>query len=141
MPRTKSKTIKLPVVKGPTTDLEHAFAFQVRATGLPEPTWQYRFWPGHRHAFDCAWVDRKVSLELEGGITPYRDKTTRQLRQGRHSTILGYEADCIKYSEAAILGWVVLRVTRRMVDDGRALQLLERALLAVPAAHERQQAA
>ena len=49
---------------------------------------------------------------------------------GRHSRGRGFEADAEKYAEAAILGWRVLRVTTAMVNDGRALDLIERAMTA-----------
>ena len=44
----------------------------------------------------------------------------------------GYEADCIKYSTAALMGWKVLRATTAMLNDGRALELLERAFPDAP---------
>jgi hypothetical protein len=63
-----------------------------------------------------------VPLPREG------DRTDRELTRGRHVRGRGYEADCEKYSEAALRGWRVLRVTNGMVRDERALALLERAL-------------
>jgi hypothetical protein len=39
-----------------------------------------------------------------------------------------FELDCTKYAEAAVAGWLVLRVTTGMVEDRRALALIERAL-------------
>jgi hypothetical protein len=40
--------------------------------------------------------------------------------QGRHTRGKGFEEDCTKYNEAALLGWNVLRFTTEMVQDGRA---------------------
>jgi hypothetical protein len=34
----------------------------------------------------------------------------------------GFEKDCEKYNAAAILGWCVLRYTKRMLDEGVAMQ-------------------
>jgi hypothetical protein len=34
----------------------------------------------------------------------------------------------VKYAEAVVAGWRVLRFTGAMVNDGRALEYLERAL-------------
>jgi very-short-patch-repair endonuclease len=95
-----------------------AFAAVIRAVGLPDPIEEHRFAPPRRWRFDFAWPDRLLALEIEGGTWS----------GGRHVRGKGYEADCIKYSEAALLGWRVLRVTSEMVSDGRALALLERAL-------------
>lgn len=91
---------------------------QIAAAGLPGPVAEYRFAPPRRWAFDLCWPHRRVALEVEGGTWS----------GGRHVRGRGYERDCEKYSEAAILGWAVLRVTTAMVRDGRALALLERAL-------------
>lgn len=119
--------------KAPASQLEATVGAQICAAGLPWPQWGYKWHPVRRWLADAAWVERRLLLEVEGGVTPFRDKRTGELRQGRHVTITGYEDDCIKYSEAAICGWRVIRVTRRMVDDGRALALIERALAAVTA--------
>ncbi|UCC53812.1 MAG: hypothetical protein JSV68_07520 [Anaerolineaceae bacterium] len=40
-----------------------------------------------------------------------------------------FEKDCEKYNEAALYGWTVIRVTPKMISDGRAIDWLERALL------------
>ena len=47
---------------------------------------------------------------------------------GRHSTGKGIEADAEKASAAAILGYRVIRVTPRQVEDGRALDWIRQAL-------------
>lgn len=101
--------------------LEEFLAARCRQMGLPER--EVRFWPGRQFRFDLAWPDRKVACEVEGG----------SYVGGRHIRPQGYENDCVKYSEAAILGWLVVRVTTHMVEDGRASELIERALAARPA--------
>lgn len=90
----------------------------LRAAGLPPPLREYRFAPPRRWRFDCAWPAQRIALEIEGGTWT----------GGRHVRGRGYEGDCVKYSEAALRGWRVLRVTTAMLRDGRALALLERAL-------------
>ena len=47
---------------------------------------------------------------------------------GRHSRGSGIEADAEKQSAAAILGFRVLRVTPKQVEDGRALAWVKQAL-------------
>ena len=89
-----------------------------RSSGLPEPEPEFPFWPGRKYAFDYAWPDLKVALEVEGGT----------LKLGRHNRPGGYEEDCRKYSEAALRGWLVVRCTSRMCAGGEVWALLERAL-------------
>lgn len=100
------------------SNAEVALGWQVRATNLPKPVTEVRFDPVRRWRFDMAWPAHKVAVEVEGGSWV----------SGRHSRGTGFEEDCIKYCEAALLGWIVLRVTPRMVDDGRALALIQRAI-------------
>ena len=68
--------------------------------------------------FDMAWPRLMLAVEVEGGIWA----------RGRHVRGKGFEADCEKYNEAALAGWRVLRVTGAMVQDGRALQYVERGI-------------
>ena len=72
------------------------------------------------YRFDFAWADLKIALEVEGGTW----------QTSRHTTGSGFEKDCEKYNEAACAGWTVLRVTGSMVQDGRALEYVQRALAA-----------
>ena len=63
----------------------------------------------------------RIALEIEGGTWT----------GGRHVRGRGYQADCEKYSEAALQGWRVLRATPAMLQDGRALAMLELRFRAV----------
>ena len=90
---------------------------QIRAVGLSMPVEEHRFCK-RRWRFDLAWPDRKLAVEIEGGTWSH----------GRHTRGKGFAMDCIKYNEATLLGWCVLRVTTGMVNDGSALQYVERAL-------------
>lgn len=73
-----------------------------RAAGLPVPVTEHQFHPGRRWRFDYAWPEHKLALEIEGGIW--------QRGGGGHSHPMHIERDIEKYSEAAILGWRILRV-------------------------------
>ena len=79
---------------------------------------EYKFHNTRRWRFDFAWVPEKIALEIEGGTWA----------GGRHSRGKGYASDCEKYSEAAILGWCVIRATTDMVKSGAALDMVERAI-------------
>ena len=100
------------------SDLEARLAFQMRALGLPALETEYRFHRSRQWRFDLAWPHLRLAVEVEGGIWT----------GGRHTSPVGFEADCEKYSEAAILGWRVIRVTGAMVKDGRAIDLIQRAI-------------
>jgi len=102
------------------SDLEAAMLHAIHAARLPEPVAEYRFHETRRWRFDFAWPALRVALECEGGTWS----------GGRHTRGDGFERDAEKYSEAAIQGWLVVRVTGAQVEDGRALETLERALAA-----------
>ena len=72
-----------------------------RVADVPAPVVEYRFAPPRRWRFDAAWPEQMVALEIEGGAFTH----------GRHVRGSGYLADLEKYSEAAILGWCVVRCT------------------------------
>ena len=85
---------------------------------------EYKFMPKRRWRFDLAWPKHKIACEIEGGIWT----------NGRHTRGKGYEADCEKYSTAAINGWTVIRVTPGMITKGKALEFLDVAFLNARAA-------
>lgn len=100
---------------------ESELEIQIRALRLPSPEREFLFMRPRRFRFDFAWPEHKVALEAEGGTWI----------AGRHTRGSGYESDCIKYSEAAIRGWKVIRATGKMIKDGTAIDLLQRALNSV----------
>ena len=99
------------------SDAVLSLQFYLRAAGLPLPVPEHRFCE-RRWRFDLAWPDKMLAIEVDGGSWV----------GGRHTSGAGFEADCIKLSTAAALGWRVLRVTPRMIERGQALELIERAL-------------
>lgn len=100
------------------SELENLLWLQMRAFRLAKPEREYRFAPPRRWRFDFSWPDLKIAVEVDGGTWV----------RGRHNRGSGIESDAEKYSTAAALGWRVLRFTRAMVEDGRAIQLIEQAL-------------
>lgn len=93
---------------------------QLKIAGLPLPVEEYEFHPERKWRFDWCYPSLMLAIEREGGTTLKGG--------GRHNRAAGFEMDCRKYSEAALLGWVVLRFTTQMVASGEALTLIERAL-------------
>jgi len=98
--------------------LEDLLLFQLRAAGLPEPVRELVFAAPRRWRFDLAWPEYMVAAECEGATWV----------QGRHTSGAGFAADTLKYNEAAILGWCVLRFTRNQIESGLAVETALRAL-------------
>jgi very-short-patch-repair endonuclease len=69
-------------------------------TGIPWTT-EYKFHPVRKWRFDYANPDLKIAVEVEGGIWT----------NGRHTTGSGFAGDMVKYNEAVVLGWHLLRFT------------------------------
>lgn len=103
-----------------THDLADTLAFHIRAEQLPEPVREYKFLHDRKYRFDLAWIEKKIGVEVDGGIWP--DKYGQL---GRHLTGKGVETDCEKFSLAALNGWRVFRFTRKMVEEGRAVSMLK----------------
>ena len=95
---------------------EELLAFQLKAEKIPFER-EVRFDPFRRWLFDFVLTD-DLSAEVEGGIWI----------QGRHNRASSIEKDFEKYNSAAIRGWRVLRFSTAMVEDGRALETIKKAL-------------
>lgn len=101
------------------SELERALDWQMRAvSSIPTPVAEFRFHVKRRWRFDFAWPELRVAVEIEGGTW-----TAGAHTRGKH-----FESDCEKYNEAVIHGWQVLRVTTDMIEDGRAVTFVERAI-------------
>ena len=97
---------------------ERIFRAVLKRANLPQPEAEYRFAPPRRWRFDYAWPQPKVALEVEGGVWI----------RGRHTRGKGYLADCEKYSEAASMGWLVLRTTPGALNSAETIDLIRRTL-------------
>ncbi len=75
---------------------------------------EHKFHPTRRWRFDFAIPDRKVAIEIEGGI----------YTQGRHTRGSGFSKDCEKYNVATVMGWAVLRYPANEVGP-EALQQIK----------------
>jgi very-short-patch-repair endonuclease len=104
-------------------DSKHVFAIAWRAFGNGSELYpEYRWHPKRRWKADYALPFHRILIEIEGGA--WSDK-----RQ-RHTWGTGFEKDCEKYNEAAILGWRVLRFTPQMMrrEPKRWIEQVLRAL-------------
>jgi hypothetical protein len=93
-----------------------------RSRNYPEPAAEVVFHPIRKWRFDLAWdcVWRgepvKVALEFQGGAWV----------GGRHTRGAGFQADCDKFSAAALAGWRVLPCTVQDVETGAVFALVDR---------------
>jgi hypothetical protein len=130
-------TRKLPTGKKKDINVEE----HLEAAGVPEFHTEFQFAGriGREWAFDYAWPDLKIALEIEGGgfgryVVIQQGHERRKGKSipiksgiairfgGRHNTGAGLQADAEKYNRAAILGWLVIRATTTMVRDGDAIR-------------------
>jgi hypothetical protein len=74
------------------------------AEGVPVPKKEHQFNPERKWRFDFCWEEKRVALEVEGGIW----------KHGGHNRGTGFEKDVEKYNSAVLLGW---RVVRCVPDD------------------------
>lgn len=108
--------------------LESKFSDQLAQANLPQPTRELQFHPDRRWRFDFAFEAYQVAVELEGGTYLHGKVVQGKKQKSRHLTPTGFNADCLKYAEAGILGWLVIRVDAKMVINGEALALTKRAI-------------
>jgi hypothetical protein len=86
------------------------------AHGIPEPVQEYQFALPRKWAFDLAWPEHLLAVEIEGGVWT----------RGRHVRGKGFLADIEKYDEAVIRGWRLLRATPQQVNSGEMFALVRR---------------
>lgn len=101
-------------------DPTRLFVAFVTQNGLPAPLTEYRFHPARRWRTDYAWPDKRVALEVEGGI----------FVRGRHSRGAGMLKDMEKYNELAARGWRLVRTTPDKLCSPETLRVLTLALAA-----------
>lgn len=100
------------------SSLEVEFEYSLKALRFPAFETEHQFHPTRRWRFDFAWPELMIAAEVEGGTWT----------GGRHTRGLGFHNDCVKYGEAAILGWRVLRLDSKLVKSGEGIEMLERLI-------------
>jgi len=100
------------------SDLEELLFQHIKLVGLPLPEREYRFAPPRRFRADFAYPDKKLLIEVEGGVWV----------RGAHTRGGHYNSDCEKYNLATLKGFRVLRFTSNMIKDGSAINTIEKVL-------------
>lgn len=81
--------------------------------GLPEPEREHKFMKDRKYRFDCALLARKVAVEIDGIWAHRQPKNV--------------ERDRVKDGHALEHGWIVVRVTPKMVKSGAAVRAIKAA--------------
>ncbi len=90
--------IKLPAKKKRKPKLLKEIEIFLTAQGIPFEL-EYRFMDSRKFRFDVAIVEHKIAIEYEGLFS----------EKSRHTTHGGYMRDMVKYNEATMRGWRILR--------------------------------
>ena len=118
MPAKPARLAEILRQHGVESQLELLLLNRLERAGLPLGEAQVRGIPGRRFMFDRIWATERVAVDVNGAT----------FVKGGHSTGLGIERDCEKACLAAIHGWKYLPVTKHMIEDGRAIRMIARAL-------------
>jgi very-short-patch-repair endonuclease len=94
-----------------TVNLGDILHFHLKAFKINGFEREYRFHPIRKWRFDFADPEMKIAVECEGGV----------YSGGRHTRGKGFENDCEKYNAATVMGWRVLRFSRRFIENGQAI--------------------
>ena len=98
------------------SEIEETLAFHMKAVGI-EFERQFKFHPTRNWKADFR--IGKLIVEVEGATYG---------KPGHHQRVDGIDNDCQRQAEMMLAGYHVLRVSGRMVRDGRALNFIERYL-------------
>ena len=91
---------------------------QCQLLGLPVPVGEFIFHPVRKWRLDHAWPDRKLAVEVQGGIFSH----------GRHVRGAAMLKEFEKLNTAAAMGWRFLYFTPGQIADGSAMPVIESAL-------------
>ncbi len=95
---------------------EELLAMQLKSEGISFER-EFLFHKTRKWRFDFVIYPARgaVAVEIEGGIW----------NKGAHVRGKHFESDCMKYAEAAIAGWRVMRFSTGQVKDGTALNYIK----------------
>lgn len=107
---------KRPTVKSARESVgESELAMQLRAVKIPFEQ-EFRFHPKRKWRADFHLIDKKILIEVEGGIWS----------DGRHTRGKGYIGDMEKYNSATMMGYQVIRFSTEQVKSGSAIEQIEK---------------
>lgn len=111
-------------------DAAEHFAQMSQAMCLPRVVREHTFALdiGRKWRMDFCYPDWNLAVEIEGLVVK-RGHDGKLSVSGRHASISGFKEDAIKYAEAAIRGWYVMRFEQSMVKIGAATELVEKFLV------------
>lgn len=82
---------------------------------IPNVTTEFVFHNERKWRFDYCWPDKKIALEIEGGV----------FTGGRHTSGPGFMGDMEKYNQAVLYGWKVIRTTPSKLLTSETLDLIK----------------
>ena len=82
------------------------------------PTPEYKFHTTRKWRFDYCWINKKIVLEVEGGVWT----------NGRHTRGSGFIKDMEKYNNAALLGYRIIKCTPTTLMGKENIKLIENIL-------------
>ena len=77
---------------------------------------EFKFHPSRKWRADFHLKDKKILVEVEGGIWS----------NGRHTRGNGYLGDLEKYNEATMMGYQVIRFSTEQVKSGKAIEQIKK---------------
>jgi hypothetical protein len=114
-------------------ELEDNLFAEFKLYGLPTPERQYIFHPTRKWRLDFAWPDRRIAVEVNGGIYMNKNNPTNP---GGHNRGAYMELSYEKINEAQRLGWKVFmfgpsqcRGRKRTNESSAALAFMHNVLL------------
>jgi len=101
------------------TDWEERLARELVLEGIPQPERQFKAIPGRQFAFDLAFPEWKVLVEVQGGIW---------LPQTGHTSGQGLMRDIEKTTLAQLHGYIIVLVSPDHIKNGLAHKWIRAAL-------------
>jgi hypothetical protein len=86
-----------------------------RLFGYPEPQKEFRFHPERKWRFDFAFPDRKIAVEVQGGL----------FIGGAHARPTFIVQSYEKMNNAMLLGWKVFQFQPKEFNNGIAVEILD----------------
>lgn len=101
---------------------QQVFINLCRTLGLPDPEFEHRFSVSRKWRFDIAWPEKKVAIEVQGGL----------FTGGRHVRGAALLREYEKLNHACAAGWAVFLFTPQQIESGEWEPFVRTALEARP---------